>query len=513
MEQCITNNNRIAKNTFLLYIRMLVVMGVNLFTSRIILIALGVTDFGIYNVVGGLSSSFVFFSSALTNSTQRFLNFQLGRNSKNQVNNVFNLNLLIYSTIALCVVIIGFTIGSWIVKTQLIIPADKLHAAIIVLYTMVISLGLTFIFSVYESVLIARENMKIYAYFSIFDALAKLGIAYCIIYVENKLVIYAILMVIIQLIPKTAIVIYCTKIYQECKLKFYWDKNLFKEMLVFAGWNIYGSGVWMINEQGISILLNIFFGPVVNAARGIAVQVNNTVNNFSTNFFVAVRPQLIKRYAARETRSMISLIYSSSRFSFYLLWILCLPLTLRTDYVLKIWLKIVPEYATSFVQWILIYSMINVLNNPIWTALSATGNLKRTVMIGSNLFLLAFPASYMAIKMGADPVIVYPLLTLGRVAFLLVSIINLKKYIDISIYQYIKHVISPITLCVIPVSIFIYYINMLLPETFTGFACITIISSVLCLIAIYWVGITKNERLLCLCKVSRIIKIITKCRS
>lgn len=506
MEQSIANNKRIAKNTLFLYIRMLVVMGVTLFTSRVILIALGIDDFGIYNVVGGLSSSFIFFSTALTNSTQRFLNFELGTHSNNRVKNVFNLSLLIYGLIAVCVVIVGITVGGWIVKTQLIIPPDKLDAATIVLYAMVISLGLTFIFSVYESVLIARENMKIYAYLGVFDALARLGIAYCIMYVENKLIVYAILMILVQLIPKVIMVMYCTKMYQECRPQFYWNRVLFKEMLGFTGWNIYGSGVWMINEQGINILLNMFFGPVVNAARGIAIQVSNAVNNFSINFYVAVRPQLIKRYAAGELQSMKSLLYSSSRFSFYLLWVLCLPLILRTDYILGIWLKTVPEYAVLFVQWILIYSMVNVLNNPLWTAISATGNLKRTVVVGSNLFLLVFPASYLAIKFGANPVVVYPLLAMGRGSFLLVTIINLKKYVDITVKEYIVQVIFPIISCTLPVVISMSYINTFFSHTFFNLIIIVLCSTILCLISIFYLGTTKNERCMLLEKLSRIIK-------
>lgn len=510
MEQSITSNKRIAKNTILLYIRMLVVMGVTLFTSRVILIALGVDDFGIYNVVGGLSSSFVFFSTALTNSTQRFLNFEIGAHSDDQVKNVFNLSLLMYGCIAVCVVIMGLSIGGWIVKTQLVIPSDKLQAATIVLYAMVVSLGLTFVFSVYESVLIARENMKIYAYLGVFDAFAKLSIAYCIMCVKNKLVVYAILMILVQLVPKIIMVVYCTRKYPECQPRFYWNKELFKNMFGFAGWNMYGSGVWMINEQGINIVLNMFFGPVVNAARGVAVQVSNAVNNFSTNFFVAVRPQLIKRYAAGELQSMKSLIYSSSRFSFYLLWILCLPLILRADYVLSIWLKIVPEYAVPFVQWILIYSLVNVLNNPLWTAISATGNLKRTVIIGSNLFLLVFPASYFAIKLGINPVIVYPLLAIGRVAFLLVTIINLKKYIGITIKEYIVRVVCPILFCISPVIISMCYINTLFDLTFFNLVLVVLCSTILCLISIFYLGITENERLWLLGRLSRVINVVRK---
>lgn len=474
---------------------MLLVMVVALYTSRIVLGALGVVEYGIYNVVGGLSSAFIFFATSLTNSTQRFLNYEMGRGDKKKVAEVFNISILIFGTIAILVFAIGTPIGLWAVNNRLVIPAEHLHAAQIVLYTIMFSLCVTFVSSVYEAVLIAHENMRLYAYVGLFDAILKLGFAYTIVHVSNKLIIYAWLMFVALVIPKLLMAIYCIFKYPEARFHFFWNRKMFKEIFGFSGWSIYGSAVWMINEQGVNIVLNMFFGPVVNAARGIAAQVNNAVNNFSTNFFVAVRPQIVKRFAAQDHESMKKLIFSSSRFSVYLLWIISAPLIIRADYILHLWLKDVPEFATVFVQWILIYSLVNSLNNPVWTAVMATGQLKKVVLVGSNLFLLAFPANYLALKLNASPLIVYPILAIGRLLFLFVALNDLGKSIKITITEYFKTVLIPIT-CVCTLSFVVDYIfNGILSDTFFGFILFAVVSA-LCSITLIWlVGIDQEEKL------------------
>lgn len=501
-----TNNKRIAKNTIFLYIRMLVVMCVTLFTSRVILQALGVVDFGIYNVVGGLSSSFIFFSSALTNSTQRYLNIALGRNNIVEVKNIFNLSLLIYTTIALLVTVIGALLGTWVITKKLIIPQDRIFDTYIVFYTTLFSFAITFISSVYESILIAHENMKIYAYLGVFDAVAKLGIAYCIyLTASHKLILYAFLMVGIQLTQKFILAIYCMRHYPECKYHFYWNKLLFKDMFAFTGWNIYGSGVWMINEQGINILLNMYFGPIVNAARGISVSVNNAVNNFSVNFFTAVRPQIVKNYAAGDYDYLKKLVFASSRYSIYLLWILCFPILLNTEYILSLWLGKVPEYAVLFVRWILIYSLFNSLNNPLWSVVLATGKLKKVVLIGSNIFLLAFPISLVFLKNGFSPDIVYPILIITRTLFLLVSLIIVGRLVNISITEYCYNVIRPTSIAIIPLALVGFELTKYVGQNFMSFVVFAIWGITLSLLSIFIFGTSRSERNMIKGKIKSII--------
>lgn len=460
-----SNNKRIAKNTAFLYIRMLVVMAVTLYTSRIILEGLGIEDYGIYNVVGGLAASFMFFSSSLSNSTQRFLNIALGNNNNGLLKKIFNLSLLVYGCIALLVFVVIALFGHWLLDVKLVIPQDRMTAANCVLWCFNLSLCLTFIGTAYDSVLIAHENMKIFAWVGILDAFLKLAIAFVILFVDSdKLIIYSVLIMFATLVTRLIPAIYCHKIYEECKVTLVWDLSLFKSLFGFTGWNLVGCFVYMLNNQGISILLNIFFGPVVNAAKGIATQVDSAVNNFAINFFVAVRPQIVKQYAQGRIQEMVRLLFNSSRYGFYLLWIISLPLMLRIDYVLHIWLTEVPEYTSQFVIWIMIYNLINVLTNPWWSAIQAVGRLRLYTIIGSGVFLLAFPIGWICLYHGLLPTSVFQVLCIVRLIYIAVTINIVRRYIKFSRWQYIRDTIFPICSVVILTTIVTYYINGLLHQ-------------------------------------------------
>lgn len=474
---------------------MLLVMGISIFTVRIVLENLGVIDYGIYNVVGGLSTSFIFFQSALTNATQRFLNFSIGQNNRKELGQIFNLSLEIYTGIALFVLLIGGIIGPWFISNKLSIPDNQIKSALVVLYSTLFTLICSFIASVYEAVLISRENMKIYAYIGLFDAIAKIIVAYIIVVIPfNKLITYSVLLAIFSIIPKIAMILYCSKKYSETAIFPYWNKNLFKELFSFSGWNIYGTGVWMANQQGINILLNIYFGPIVNAAQGIASQVTTVVNNFVTNFFTAIRPQIVKTYAAGELNSFLNLITLSSRFSTFLVWIFFLPIYLRINYILSLWLKEVPEYTPIFIKWVLAFMLVDVLNNPIWSATQAVGKIKRTILYGSSFFLLAFPISYIFLKLNYPAWIVYPILTIVRAIYLIIVFKILKSYISISGKNYIKSVIIPL-IAVITVSLLIMIpINNLFPENLLSLILISFTSIIVNALTIYTLGLNITER-------------------
>lgn len=474
---------------------MLVVMGVSLFTVRIVLKNLGILDYGIFNVVGGISSSFVFFQSALTNATQRYLNFELGTNNRIQLGNIFNISLEIYSVISFFILILGITVGSWFVCSELNIPSDKHIDALVVLYATLLMLVTSFIGSVYEAVIIANENMKIYAYLGLFEAFVKLIIAYIIVIVPNdKLIVYALLLAFSGIAPKIYMFYFCRKKYEETKIQYFWDKKLFKELFAFSGWNIYGTGVWMFNQQGVNILLNLFFGPAVNAARGIAFQVTSVVGNFSANFFTAVKPQIIKTYASEDYNSFTNLIYFSSKFSVFLVWLICLPIFLRIKYVLSIWLHEVPEYTSDFICWVLLFLLVDTLNNPLWSAIQAVGKLKKTILYGSTFFLLAFPLSYIFLKLGFDAWIVYPVLLITRTGYLVIVFRILQQYIDIKSVRYIKEVILPITLVIISSALMMFPINACFKENFISLVAVCTISLLVSSLCIYIFGITKSQR-------------------
>lgn len=500
------NSKRIAKNTVFLFVRMLLIMGVTLYTSRVVLRVLGVEDFGIYNVVGGLASSFVFFSSSLSNATQRFLNFELGRGNIINVRNIFNISLLIYSVIALIVFVVSEIGGMWFINHKLVIPVERLGAAIWAFQMMVISLIVTLIGVVFDSVLIARENMKLYAYMGILEAGGKLLIVYVLDYMPlDKLKLYSILLLCVALTIKIIPAVFCIRKYPECRIRLYWDISLFKEMFKFVGWNGFGTAVWAVNEQGMTILLNIFFGPVVNAAKAIATQVNAAVNNFGSNFFVAVRPQIVKSYANKEYAYFVELIHDSSRYSFYLMWLLCLPVLLRVDYILELWLGIVPGYTSEFARWILIYSLVNILTNPFWSAIQAIGKLRRYILVGSTIYLMAFPISYLFLRCGSCPVVVFQILALVRLAYLFITIKIVGCYVSIPMLRYIRQVVVPIMKVTVVSLIVMIPLNFYFEEDFLSFFIVSALSVMVSLLVIVFGGITSKERSMIIFKIGQFL--------
>lgn len=500
-----SSNKRIAKNTAYLYMRMLLVMMVALYTSRVVLEALGVDDYGTYNVVGGLSASFMFFSSSLSNSTQRFLNIELGKRNLTQVNRIFSVCFLLFSLLAIIVIILSFTFGKWFVVDILNIPEVARNAAVIVLYATALTLAVTLICSTYESVVVARENMKIYAFLGVVDAIAKLAIAYLIMLVPDKLIWYAWLMLFATILPKAIIVLYSIRKYPESRPKLIWDNSLVKEMFIFNGWNIYGSAIWVANMQGLNIILNVFFGPAVNAARGIANQVNNAVTNFTSNFFVAVRPQIVKRYATEEFDSLISLIFNSSKYSFFLLWIICLPLLFNMNEIINLWLKNPPFYATAFTNWTLIYSLLSVLHHPMWSAVAAIGHLKKFILLGSNVLLLCLPISYLFLYYNISPIVIYPIIIIFQSLYQFITIILIQKYLPISLKDYFSRVLTPI-IKVVTISIMITLsIHLFVPENLIGFIISLIISIIVAILTAFYVGMDAKNRIIVLVKMKQLL--------
>ena len=481
---------------------MLLIMGVTLYTSRVILKALGFEDFGVYNVVGGVVASFGFFSSSLSNATQRFLNYELGRGEIDKVKDVFNLSLLIYVIIAFIIFVVAELIGTWFITSKLVIPQTRINAAIWVFNATLLSLVVTLIGIVFDSVLISRENMKVYAYSGVIDAVGKLVVALMINEVTcDKLKLYACLLLCVTLFSKILPVITCLKLYPECKVQLYWDKQLFVNMFRFIGWNGVGTAVWAVNEHGMVILLNLFFGPIVNAARAIASQVNTAVNNFSNNFLLAVSPQLVKSYAKQDINYYIKLLYSSSKYSFFLMWLLCLPIILCCDDILSLWLHDVPEYTKEFVIWILIYSMVNVLTIPIWNAIQAVGKLKKYILIGSSVYLMAFPISYIFLMHGFSPLVTFQVLTVIRMVYLFVVLMILKNYVSFKISQYCNKVLVPIILVLVSTSLIMNYINSIIPKDGFHSVMVCLMSIIISLSVIFVLGLSSQERNFLLTKI------------
>ncbi len=482
-------------------------MFISFFSARIVLDKLGVVDFGIQNVIGGMAGMFAFFRSSLSNATQRFLSIAIGKNIDEELSKTFRQHQSIYIVIALIVFALLETIGLYFLWHKLVIPEHRMNAAFWVFQFTTASLCITLLSVVYDAVLIAHENMKIYSYVSIFEALAKLAIAYGIAFSPtDRLISYAFLLFCVALSIRLFYTFYCKRKYKECVFKFLWIKQEIKNAFSFISWNFLGTAVFAINNNGIDVLLNLFFGPIVNAAKGIASQVSFAITNFSNGFIVSVQPQLIKSYATKDFDYLYSLFFKSSKFSFLLLWFFCFPFFFVIDDVLKIWLKDVPDYANSFILLILAYALVNSLNQPVWTLAQAVGKLKAYICIGSAVFLMVFPISYILLKFGFSPNSVFETNVVVRCAYIVTVFIIIRKYIFISVHRYFKETILPIILVsvfsiVLTLSLKFILINSFHNNWIYCFAAFTLNS-----IVIFLFGLSKDERNLVITKLMKMVK-------
>ncbi len=470
-------------------------MIVSLYTSRVLLNALGVDDFGIYNVVGGIVVMFTFINSAMSSSTQRYLTFELGRNDKEKLKTVFNTSFQIHSIISLLVLVLGETVGLWFFYTQMNIPADRMNAAFWVYQFSILSTMIMMTNIPYHSLIIAHEKMSYFAYVSIIDVILKLLVVFVIIYTPlDKLIFYSFLIVVTTLINRMLYQIYCNKKFNESKLSKQFDKSLFKEMTNFAGWNLFGNLAGVTFTQGVNILLNIFFGPAVNAARGVAIQVQSAVSGFVTNFQTALNPQITKTYSTNDLNQMHNLIFKSSKYSFFLLFLLSMPIILRTEQILILWLKIVPEHTANFVRLVLLISLIDSVANPLMTSAAATGKVKLYQGIVGSLLLLILPFSYFALKLGFQPESVFLVHLFIAILAQLSRLIIIKPMISLSLREYAFKVIKPIFIISLITIIPLYFINNYFGNGIINLILIAVISVIFVGIVILSFGLTKSER-------------------
>jgi O-antigen/teichoic acid export membrane protein len=471
-------------------------MGVSLYTSRVVLNTLGIEDFGIYNVVGGVVAMFGFLNSTLASGTQRFLTFQLGKNDFTELKKTFSAALNIHILLAVIILILADTIGLWFLKHKINIPTDREYAALWVYQFSVFAAMLSIIQVPYNASIIAHERMNVFAYVSIADVSLKLIIVYLLVISGyDKLITYSILIFIVTVIVMGIYRIYCKKQYSECRFGLISDKILYKSMLTFSGWNIFGCGAVMGATHGVNILLNIFFGPVVNAARGISFQVNNAISSFVNNVQIAINPQIVKLYATGKIEELYKLLFQNAKYSFCLMWLVVLPIFLKLSIILKIWLVNVPEYTPLFCRLILLQSLINCINRPFVMAIHATGNIKQMSLSSGIILLSVFPVSYMFLKLGYSsyvPFIVYVVATLGEFSF---NIYLLHKWIKLSIVFLFKKVLIPIFLIVIfslPIPVII---NHYLQNNFFSLFMVTITSLVVVAILVSYIAFSKNMRI------------------
>ncbi|MCQ2049480.1 MAG: lipopolysaccharide biosynthesis protein [Candidatus Saccharibacteria bacterium] len=489
------NNKRIAKNTLLLYFRMLLTMCVSLYTSRVVLQALGVEDFGIYNVVGGVVSMFTILSGSLSAAISRFLTFELGKKETDKLKRIFSSAVTIQLLLAAIVIVVAEIVGLWFLNNKMVIPVERLYAANWVLQMSILTFCINLISVPYNAAIIAHERMSAFAYVSVLEAFGKLGIAWAIVYSTwDKLILYAILMSLIALIIRLVYGRYCKVHFEECSYHFVFDKTLLKQMFGFAGWNFIGASSSILRDHGGNILINLFYGPAVNAARGVAMQVNAAVQSFVSNFMTALNPQITKSYAQDNRSYMMSLIFKGARLSFYILLILDLPILLNTKFLLNLWLHNVPNYAVIFVQLILIFTILESISLPLITAMLATGNIRNYQIIVGGLQIMNFPASYIFLELGYSPICVYIIAIIISQLCLYARLILLRKMIGLPAKQFLKNVYFNVIAVSVIASIIPTFIAFKLDVSLTSFIAVSAISVLCCVCTELFVGCTKDER-------------------
>lgn len=504
-----SNNKRIAKNTLVLYVRMLFLMAISLYTSRVILQALGVEDFGLYNVVGGFVALFAILSKALSTAASRFLNFTMGLGDKEKLSVVFSTTFFIHVVLAILVATLAEVIGIWFVNEKMVISPERLGAANWVFQFSVLTFCLNLITVPYHAAIIAHERMSVFAYFSIFEGVGKLLICYLVmVSTIDRLVCYAILMFLIHIGITVMNIWYCRSNFKECILISVYNKSLLKEIFGFASWNMIGSSSTILRNQGNNILINLFFGTVVNAARAVANQLLHAVNAFVENFYIALKPQITKSYANGDWSYMMVLIFQGSRLSYYMLLILCMPILLNTDYLLHLWLRTVPDHSVPFVQLTLIFTMIESLSSTLITAQLATGKVKKYQMVVGGLQILVVPVCYVILKFGGIPETILYVSIFFSISCLYARLYMLRTNIKLDVLAYIKNVILNVVTVSIIAAILPCLINFCFEPSLSTFIIVTFVSLISSILSILYVGCKSEERHFVYAKLTQVIKSI-----
>lgn len=489
------DTKRIAKNALAMYIRMAVTMLVGLYTSRVILNVLGVEDYGTYNVVGGVVSMFSLLTASMSASISRYLTFSLGKGDRDGLRRVFSVSLEVQLFLAVVIVLAVEAVGVWFLNTQMKIPADRLVAANWVMQCSLVSFVVGLLMVPYNASIISHERMNIYAYISIWDAVMKLAIVYAL-YVSpfDKLKSYAVLLLVVSTLTTMFYWLYCKRHFEECRFRVARDKRLLKEMTSFAGWGMIGDGAWILNTEGVNILINMFFGVVLNAARGIATTVDNMVQNFVRNFMVALNPQIVKSYAAGDFDYMHRLIFMGSKYSYFLMLFFFIPISLETRTILTLWLKIVPDYAVAFTRLTLMSTMCLTLGNTMIPAVQATGKIRNYTIVMGLMALSNFPLTWMAFALGFSPILAYVIYFLIFFSMVFVRLYVVKGLIHLSVRAYVKNVL----LRVASVTIIAYTVPtaicVLQSDSVLRLLEICVVSLISSLLTVYFVGLSDYER-------------------
>lgn len=501
------NNRRIAKNTLMLYVRMLFLMIVSLYTSRVVLHSLGVEDYGIYNAVGGFIAMFAMISNSLSAAISRFITFVLGEGDNKKLHGVFCTSIIIQTVISIIIVLLVEGVGVWFLNTKMTIPSDRYVAANWVLQLSLVTFVINLLSVPYNACIIAHEKMSAFAYIGIYEGLANLGIALLLKNAPiDSLVYYAGLMCMAAVSVRLIYTIYCKNHFGECRFVWHFDRGLLKEMFGFAGWNFVGSISGLLRSQGINILFNVYNGPAVNAARGLALQVISAVTKFSSNFYMAVQPQVTKKFAAGKYSESSSLVLKSSRLAFCLLLLLAAPILFECRYLLNLWLKEVPDHTVTFVQIIIFYSLFESLSQPLIQIMLATGRIKKYQLIVGGINLLNFPVAWLILAMGLAPEFAQASVIVFTFMALAARLRLLKEMINFPAGDFVKQSLLRCIVLLFLCSVVPCFVSASLPVGGTRFLINIIMTEGASILIILFIGMSKNERRFLLSSIQKFVK-------
>lgn len=488
------NNRRIAKNTFFLYIRLFFTLAISLYVTRELLHLLGVDDFGLLNVVGGVVMMFSFLNNSMIAASQRFITFSLGADDLKQQKKIFSTALIIHFLIAVIIVLLLETAGLWYIYNKLNVDQDRLDAAFFVFQSSIISFFFSIISVPFSASVIAHEKMNVYALLSIFDSLLKLAIVLCLPYIPyDRLITYSALLIIISMANLIFYLIFCVTNFEECRIT-RTDRFTLGSMLSFAGWSFLGNFGVVSKDYGVNLIINNFCNTAVNASRGVAYQVVNAVNGFVSGFQTAMNPQITKRYAIGEYDSMLSLLYNGAKYSFFLLSLFVIPLFIRADYVLYLWLGSLPDFSVQFLRLALVMALINSMSGPFVTSLQATGNIKLFQIVISVIMTLDMPLSYLILKIGCPPfTVMYVSIATAFIA-LIARALLLYRQLKFNIKYFILNIVLKNYLILAVLFILINSISVLFPDNFIGLVLFCMTSLLLSLTIIYVFVLDSNDK-------------------
>lgn len=496
MSENLVNNKLIAKNTLFLYIRMFLTMGISLFTSRIVLQALGETDYGVYNVVGGFVLTFGIVSNAMTVASQRFISFEIGKGDEGNITSVFSTAVIIHWILAAIILVLAETIGVWFVNHKMIFPPDRYFAANVVFQLSLLTFVINLLSVPYNASLIAFEKMKAFAYVSVIESCLKLAIAYLLLIILlDKLILFAILHAIVAIIIRVIYTIYVKKNIPQCTSTWKMNKEVGKEMISFSGWNTFGVVANIANSQGVNIILNLFFGAIINASYGIATQVNNAIQQFVFNFQLAMNPQIVKLYASGKKKEMFKLVYRGSRFSFMLLSLIAIPFFFEAPMILDLWLVDVPGYAVSFLRIILLNSLILCLSQPLGYAMHASGIVRNYQIAISIVYILALPVAYFVLKIGSPSYVALIVVFVFTQIMQFTQLVMLHKSIQLPWREFVICVMLKSWLFLFVATLIPSVVYFTLEKTSWINVIVVIVVSILSVIGCsLYIGMTKDER-------------------